>query len=195
VNEKYYINAEILSKYIRHGKVKNYKERFGSDGCNVVSDNSLQKVGCLTNDSQANRVYDSNNISSTLVGLGGGLGAKTGLYLDDTLVKTGQLIDRRNQDGRVYDSNAISRTLLANGGGISGCGGLYEEQLSIRKLTPRECYRLQGFDDCYFDRVKKHGISDTSLYKQAGNSITVNVLYFIFKNLFGNVELDNEWFS
>ena len=46
----------------------------------------------------------------------------------------------------------------------------------IRKLTPRECWRLQGFTDQQFDKVIKAGMSDTQLYKQAGNAVTVNVI-------------------
>lgn len=52
----------------------------------------------------------------------------------------------------------------------------------IRKLTPRECFRLMGFTDNDFDKI--HGISNTQLYKMAGNSIVVNVLEAIFKQLF-----------
>lgn len=55
--------------------------------------------------------------------------------------------------------------------------------LSIRKLTPLECWRLMGFDDMDFYKAKSIGISDTQLYKQAGNSIVVNVLEAIFANL------------
>lgn len=51
----------------------------------------------------------------------------------------------------------------------------------IRKLTPKECFRLMGFKDEYFDKIK--GISNTQLYKQAGNSIVVNVLRAIFLEL------------
>lgn len=57
------------------------------------------------------------------------------------------------------------------------------EGLRIRKLTPKECWRLMGFDDEDFYKAKNAGISDTQLYKQAGNSIVVNVLEAIFKNL------------
>lgn len=53
----------------------------------------------------------------------------------------------------------------------------------IRKLTPRECWRLMGFSDEDFDKAKTAGISDTQLYKQAGNSIVVDVLMAIFKEL------------
>lgn len=52
----------------------------------------------------------------------------------------------------------------------------------IRLLTPRECFRLQGFPDEYFDRADAVN-SDSQLYKQAGNSVTVNVIYEIAKRL------------
>ena len=53
----------------------------------------------------------------------------------------------------------------------------------IRKLTPRECWRLQGFPDDYFDRAVAAGVSDSQLYKQAGNAVTVNVAEAIGKKL------------
>ena len=55
--------------------------------------------------------------------------------------------------------------------------------LRIRKLTPKECWRLMGFDDVDFEKAEKIN-SNTQLYKQAGNSIVVNVLEAIFKELF-----------
>ena len=51
----------------------------------------------------------------------------------------------------------------------------YGGNIRIRRLTPRECWRLQGFPDEYFDKAKAAGISDTQLYKQAGNSVSVPV--------------------
>ena len=53
----------------------------------------------------------------------------------------------------------------------------------VRKLTPKECWRLMGFDDESFSRAEKV-VSNSKLYKQAGNSIVVDVLMAIFKNLF-----------
>ena len=51
--------------------------------------------------------------------------------------------------------------------------------MRIRKLTPRECWRLQGFPDWAFDRAKKAGLSDSQLYRQAGNAVTVPVIQAI----------------
>lgn len=56
-------------------------------------------------------------------------------------------------------------------------------ELKIRKLTPKECFRLMGFDDKDVDILIENKISNTQLYKQAGNSIVVNVLEEIFKEL------------
>lgn len=56
--------------------------------------------------------------------------------------------------------------------------------IRIRKLTPKECWRLQGFDDGDIDKCIAAGLSNTQLYKQAGNSITVNVLEDIFEKIY-----------
>lgn len=60
---------------------------------------------------------------------------------------------------------------------------LLADGIRIRRLTPRECWRLQGFPDEYFDKAKAAGISDTQLYKQAGNGVTVNVARAIGERL------------
>ena len=59
-----------------------------------------------------------------------------------------------------------------------------EPTYRIRKLTPRECFRLMGMRDDDIDKIQQTGISNTQQYKMAGNSIVVDVLEAIFKNLF-----------
>lgn len=54
--------------------------------------------------------------------------------------------------------------------------------MRIRKLTPKECFRLMGFDDSDFIKASKF-CSKTNLYHQAGNSIVVDVMYYILKEL------------
>lgn len=56
--------------------------------------------------------------------------------------------------------------------------------LAIRKLTPKECFRLIGFDDSDVDKLIAQGISNTQLYKMAGNSIVVTVLENLFKQIY-----------
>lgn len=59
---------------------------------------------------------------------------------------------------------------------------VYPLPFRVRKLTPKECWRLMGFDDDSFDRAAKQ-VSNSQLYKQAGNSIVVDVLMAIFKEM------------
>lgn len=82
----------------------------------------------------------------------------------------------KTRRGRV--GHGVSKT-IATGDTM----GTLTEDMRIRKLTPRECWRLMGFSDEDFDKAKAAGISDTQLYKQAGNSIVVDVLMAIFKEL------------
>ena len=58
----------------------------------------------------------------------------------------------------------------------------------IRKLTPRECFRLMGVDDADIDKLMSAGISNSQLYKCAGNSIVVDTLYHLFRKLFCDKE-------
>ena len=86
------------------------------------------------------------------------------------------------QAGRVYKSEGISPALDTCQGGNRMPKIL--EGLRIRKLTPLECWRLMGFDDKDFQKAQSSGVSNSQLYKQAGNSIVVNVLERIFECLF-----------
>jgi site-specific DNA-cytosine methylase len=57
------------------------------------------------------------------------------------------------------------------------------KRFRIRKLTPRECFRLMDVDDADIDKIQASGVSNSSQYKLAGNSIVVNVLYHLFRKL------------
>ena len=81
--------------------------------------------------------------------------------------------------GRVYSDSGLSPCLSTMEGG--GREPKIVKDYRIRKLTPRECWRLMGVKDEQFDKL--HDLSNTQLYKLAGNSIVVDVLMGIFKNL------------
>lgn len=87
--------------------------------------------------------------------------------------------ESKTRRGRVGDQ--VSNTITASGnmGTLEWSG----EKYRIRKLTPKECWRLQGFSDEAFEKAKATGMSDSQLYKQAGNAVTVNVVYAIGKLL------------
>src|SRR5699024_39371 len=79
--------------------------------------------------------------------------------------------------GRVGKS--VANTLEASG--INQ--GVVNKDFRIRKLTPLECFRLQGFTDEQFYKAKNDGVSDSQLYKQAGNSVSVPVIKAIAERL------------
>lgn len=81
--------------------------------------------------------------------------------------------------GRVIENGLICATITT-----SPRIARLESLSRIRLLTPLECYRLMGFEDEDFQKAKKAGISDCQLYKQAGNSIVVDVLFYIFQELY-----------
>ena len=74
-------------------------------------------------------------------------------------------------------------TSTINAGTDSHQNNIIGTNYRIRKLTPKECWRLMSFDDSDFDKAKASGVSDSQLYKQAGNSIVVKVLEGILRNL------------
>lgn len=90
-----------------------------------------------------------------------------------------------DQSRRVYDPNGLCPTLHTCGGGNQEIKVVVMDEKQtyrFRKLTPLECWRLMGFDDEDFRKAEAVN-SNTQLYKQAGNSIVVNVLEEILKNL------------
>ena len=95
----------------------------------------------------------------------------------------------KHQAGSVYSKNGLCPTLdTMQGGWRQPC---IEDKNRIRKLTPKECWRLMGFDDEDFEKAKNIPTSNTQLYKQAGNSIVVKVLEKIFIELLNNQDKKN----
>lgn len=88
--------------------------------------------------------------------------------------------DSKTRRGRVQDNGNTCPTVTATETGICKI----ESPIRIRKLTPRETFRLMGFSDENFDAAQKAGVSNSQLYKQAGNSIVIDVLYYIYVELY-----------
>ncbi|MDY6423476.1 MAG: DNA cytosine methyltransferase [Bacteroidales bacterium] len=138
----------------------------------------------------ASRIVDSNGLAPTVKENHGTITAtitKPKLINNDKRLK--QLVENTEfQEGKVLNLDTYNQTTNEN---ISQC--LTEphhntqrlfDGYRIRKLTPKECWRLMGFDDEDFEKAAGVPTSNTQLYKQAGNSIVVNVLEKIFRNLF-----------
>lgn len=93
--------------------------------------------------------------------------------------------------GRVYSNEGLSPTINCCGGGDRE-PKVVETRYRIRKLTPRECFRLMGVADKDVDTLQSAGISNSQQYKLAGNSIVVDVLYHIFRKMFCEVENESD---
>ena len=198
-----------------------------------LSRESSSHLKQLVGGMQSYRVYDPSGIATTLVGEGGGLGAKTGLYLIDQSLTEPKLTEEARCITARYTAGATKRTAMNSGvlevqpilkQGIKVRNGTkqgyqlanigdsvdlsYPSSLTrrarvgkgiahnlscscqmgavvwngrvvkIRRLTPKECFRLQGFSDNLFEKAKAVN-SDAQLYKQAGNGVTIPVVYAI----------------
>jgi len=127
---------------------------------------NLIKVGYINKDQQGMRVYSDQGISATLSANGGGWGAKTGLYM---------LSHKKANIKQRYQERDTTWTLDTSGNKMA-----IEVGDDIRRLTPKECERLQGFPDDW-----TAGISDTQRYKCLGNAVSVPVVEYIAKQLVG----------
>lgn len=85
----------------------------------------------------------------------------------------------KGMNGNVFSKDGLAPTLTTN----KGEGNKILTSIRIRKLTPKECFRLMGFDDYSYDAASKV-VSNSQLYKQSGNSIVVDVLYYILVELY-----------
>ena len=134
---------------------------------------------------QNGRVYDIDGISPTLNTMqGGGRQPKIRVreatkkgYAEATVGDSVNLAHPNSKTRRGRVGEGIANTLVTG-----GSQGVVMPNFRIRKLTPRECWRLQGFPDWAFDKAQEVN-SNSQLYKQAGNSVTVNVIKEIVRYL------------
>lgn len=148
----------------------------GTSNCltSVQKDNTvLEKQGISTKGKQ-------NDIASTILS-GYERSNMTGFNTDNAVIeKVGQISSNGSQCGTVISDNGISANLVAGTHGYANSH--IATQYRIRKLTPRECGRLMGVSDEDIDKMAVVN-SNTQLYKQFGNSIVVDVMCAMFKNL------------
>lgn len=147
--------------------------RFKDDGEPMFTLTSQDRHGIVVagklpgNHDQNSRVYDPRGLAPTLSTMQGG-------GQENNLVKVVDFYNKITKDE--------VGTLTSSGGGSTVRAGSFgiTDGYRIRKLTPRECWRLQGFPDWAFDKAQEVN-SNSQLYKQAGNSVTVNVIEAISK--------------
>lgn len=167
VQDKYGISSTLCARYYKDPK------------CIVVGTTGISKY------ESSNRIYSPKGISPTINTMQGGnlqpkVAVKENTKQGYALATEGDSINleqpnSKTRRGRVGKQVAQTLTTSCNQG-VLGNG------TRIRKLTPKECWRLMGFKDSDFEKAEKVN-SNTQLYKQAGNSIVKQVLMAIFKQM------------
>lgn len=171
VDEKFYISDKKVEKFLQ-----NLDLGEETDGNMPRFLGNINRPDFGTG--YAGGVWDSNHISPTLTTMQGG-GRQPHIF-------TALLSNK----GEVFEKEIeVANTLLARdykGFGNQAMNGVIEvdgAKLRIRKATPKECFRLMGFADNNFVAAESV-VSNSQLYKQAGNSIVVDVLYYILVELY-----------
>ena len=184
VDEKYYLSDKFIKGCIDHC------DRKQSEGCGfkfepTFGDGIAKAISTLAGSRQTDNFIIEPRVMQV-----GNIWPDTEKFKNRTM-------------GRVYNPDGISPTINCCGGGDREPKIVEGEMISdnlldlvqaglvrIRKLTPRECFRLQGLEDCDIDKIQSTGISNSQQYKLAGNSIAIPCLYHLFRKLF--VDTGNE---
>jgi DNA (cytosine-5)-methyltransferase 1 len=196
VDDKYFLSEKMISGFLAHNK--RHIEEKGQDGFNwkpkdendiaaclranaalAATDNTL-KVVVVNQDTQASAVYSEDGVSQTMTA------GTHGYAMGYIKVKSGTArgYDEAREGDSINLGFATSETRRGRvGKGVAqtldtACNQATLHNERIRRLTPRECFRLMDFPDSF-----TWPVSDSQAYKQAGNSIVVNVLYKILKQL------------
>ena len=162
-NESTYRGYDIPNP---NGNTSTLTARYYKDGSEILI---LDKSGNIKN----------KKIASTLTGGGHSGGNHSDMDLIKVPRKLRELTKNKSQSERIYDTG-LSITLSTEN------TGLYQtSKTDVRRLTPTECERLQGFPDGYTE-----GFSDTQRYKTLGNAVTVNVVTSLINKMFKGSEYD-----
>lgn len=214
VDEKYYLSDAMISGFIKHRERHEEKGTgfkwelrdpngvascLRANGALAPTDNTIavgpERIGGVfdteTSKHQAGAIWDKEKISPTLDTMQGGYrqplitvkeATKQGYaeaYEGDSINL--EQPNSKTRRGRVGVGVAQTLTTSCNQATVL-------PQLKIRKLTPLECFRLMGFDDEDFRAAEKVN-SNSQLYKQAGNSIVVDVLIYLFKEILEVIDM------
>ena len=187
-------NADIAKTITTHNGSRmddNYVIDVDSEDAFFKFDSTNEKINMIgmldiKGNEQVRRVYGTDGLSPTLITMQGRNRQPKVLVREATKKGYAEAVDgdsinleqpnSKTRRGRV--GKQVAQTL-----NTAPQQAVVEPSLRIRKLTPKECFRLMGFDDADIDVLIENGISNTQLYKQAGNSIVVNVLEAILDNL------------
>lgn len=165
--------------------------------CKLEKTNEVLQIGNIAegksgwDNPQTGRIYSAEGCSPTLNTCNGG-GHEPKILIDcDKSHNSPQIIERANcitaREDRGISNHKSEGTAVIEKIGYDDLvmeGEILLPYIRIRKLTPKECHRLMGFDDIDVDRCKAVGMSDAQGYKQAGNSIVTNVIALIAEHFY-----------
>ena len=147
---------------------------------------NILKTKSFGGNPQVGRVYATDGLAPTLNTMQGG-GRQPKIIVKRPL--KGKTRNGWHFEQECYSPYSITGALKAGGGSgnipkiVKSRINSQTENYVIRKLTPKECWHLQGFTDEQFQKAKEAGVSDSQLYKQAGNAVTVPVVEAIGENI------------
>jgi DNA (cytosine-5)-methyltransferase 1 len=168
----------------------NYKE---PRICTMVGRDPNNPSSRVRSDHYEQYLEMGNDVSNTLTSVQkDNLVAEPNEYTAKTLCLNSKVDGKRpSLKHRIYDAEGISTAMT------TGFLPSIKESTSyrIRKLTPRECFRLMGVSETNIDKIQQSGVSQSQQYKMAGNSIVVDVLEHIFRKLFVNTGQESQQLS
>ena len=184
VDKKYFLSEKMVNGFLSHNK--RHIDEKNQDGFNWKPKDENQIANCIRANAALCATDNSIIIKSETFNQGVICGAIRGRGENNE-----QTLELNNsnytnsittvQKDNVIVHNCITEAIGRQGSSseyIDSCKKVYQLTHQIRRLTPRECFRLMDFPDSF-----TWPVSDSQAYKQAGNSIVVNVLYKILKNL------------
>lgn len=205
VDGKFYLSDEQVKRIHTTSYLSGQRRIQDKEWCDTLCARDWKDPKCVRvqqvcniyngkHNSQAGRVFDADGLSPTLDTCNGGnrmpkiverMTKQAYETLQENECKANDVINPFNKK---VVNNGLCPTLTTRPEGFKTANLIVTgntNDFRIRKLTPKECWRLMGFDDEDVIKAQSVGMSNSQMYKQAGNSIVVNVLQAIFKNLFG----------
>ena len=164
VDKKYFVSKRMIKGLIYHKE--RHKEQKNGFGAVFVDENDIAHSLTTAPDKSAGQYLKIKDNTKK-----GFAEAEPGDYVN---LKFDSSKTRR---GRVQ--KGMAQTIICD-----DMAAVVESDLKIRRLTPLECFRLMAFDDSDFEVLAENGISNSQIYKMAGNSIVVSVLEYLFAAIF-----------
>ena len=194
VDESYYLKPQQVERIFNHCKRKivegcgfkvNFQTTDGISGATTVSKDSMVLDPMFlgyTRDHNGKVVsHHLKDVSNTIVASNHGRNGTTAQYIVEPMIYSNP-----------HGYNIVGCKILAPAVTSSAYtdNNFLIKDFRIRKLTPRECFRLMDVSDSDIDKIQSAGISKTQQFKLAGNSIVVSCLYHVFRKMF--IDLSNE---